>query len=210
MGYRDIINNLKPIEYSKYKDITSYEKLMIYVAKVLEDKSVPLTFNYLCISAFKMFPDAFCCDEEFKEFPSVDRLNRTYMHLKYVKKGQSYITGTTKEGYKLTIYGRSIAEEVNAILLNTKVDKSISAPPVDTYKKGFSKDYIMFKKSEGYKDFEETKRIDLMYIWEFFNVTPYSRLKMINSYLKDILQYAKDSNDEECMEYVNEIINILK
>ena len=60
MGYKDIINSLEPIEYSKYKDITSYEKLMIYVAKILEEKKVPLTFNYLCISAFKIFPDAFC------------------------------------------------------------------------------------------------------------------------------------------------------
>ncbi|MBR6640974.1 MAG: hypothetical protein IKL08_02120, partial [Clostridia bacterium] len=84
MSYREIINKLKPIEYSKYKDVTSNEKLMIYVASVLEKQNVPLTFNYICIATFKMFPDTFWCDEEFKEFPSIDRLNRTYMHLKYV------------------------------------------------------------------------------------------------------------------------------
>jgi len=153
MGYREIINELEPIVYSKYKNITSYEKLMIYAAKKLVDRGVPLTLNYLCIAAFKIFPDAFCCDEEFKEFPSIDRLNRTYMHLKYVKGKEPYIAGTTREGYTMTTLGIRTADEVEMIISNTKENKSISAPLVDTHKKGFSKDYSLFINTEEYKIF---------------------------------------------------------
>lgn len=210
MNYKDKINILKEYKYSQYKDISSSEKLMVFVAYTLQQNHVPLTFNYLCISSFKMFPEKFCLDEEFKEFPSVDRLNRTYMHLKYVKKGKPYITGTTNEGYKLTTYGEAVAEEVESLLNNSIVDKTIIAPPVDQHKKGFSKDYSKFKKSEGFENYKLTGNVDVMYIFEFFNVTPYTRIKMINKNLEDVLGYAKQFDDKELETYVNKAIEIIK
>lgn len=209
MGYKDIINNLKPIEYSKYKDITSYEKLMIYVAKVLEDKNVPLTFNYLCISAFKIFPDAFCCDEEFKEFPSVDRLNRTMMHLKYVKNAKPYIAGSVKTGYEITNIGKSVALQVENIINNTKEDKSIEAPKVDKHKKGFSKDYVSFIEGEGYKKYLKTNKIDIMYVWEFFKVIPYTQIKSTKENLKHVMEYAKENKDEKCMKFIDGVLKLI-
>lgn len=210
MSYKEKIDNLKEYNYSQYKDVSSCEKLMIFVAYTLQQNNVPLTFNYLCISSFKMFPEKFCLDEEFKEFPSVDRLNRTYMHLKYVKKGKPYITGTTSEGYKLTTYGESVAEEVEALLNNSVVDKTIVAPPVDQHKKGISKDYSKFKESAGFEKYKSTGKVDVMYIFEFFNVTPYTRIKMINKNLTDILEYTKQFDDTELESYVNKAIEIIR
>lgn len=210
MSYKEKIDILEEYDYSQYKDISSCEKLMIFVAYTLQQKNVPLTFNYLCISSFKMFPEKFCLDEEFKEFPSVDRLNRTYMHLKYVKKGKPYITGTTGEGYKLTSYGVSVAEEVEALLSNSVVDKTITAPSVDQHKKGISKDYSKFKASEGFEKYKSTGNVDLMYIFEFFNVTPYTRMKMIDKNLVDILEYARQFHDLELEDYVDKTIKIIK
>ena len=54
MSYKEIINSYQAIDYSKYKDITSYEKLMLYVARELKKSKVPLTFNYLCVATFKI------------------------------------------------------------------------------------------------------------------------------------------------------------
>lgn len=211
MSYKETINNFKPIDYSKYKDITSYEKLMLYVARKLRKAGVPLTFNYLCVATFKIFPDVFCIDEEFKEFPSADRLNRTLMHLKYVKKGKKpFITGSTKEGYELTLLGKSIAEEVEAIINNTKIDKTVKVKAVDGHKKGFSKEYLNFVEGKGYQDYIATKNVDLMYIWEFYNVTPFTRIKNITENLKDVITYAKEQNNIDCIEYVNKILEKLK
>lgn len=209
MGYKEIINDLKPIDYSKYKDITSYEKLMIFVAKKIEGKGVPLTFNYLCIAAFKIFPDVFCCDEEFREFPSVDRLNRTLMHLKYVKTGKPYITGSPKLGYSITKYGYMIAEEVETLIGYTEINKNIEKPVIDKHKKGFN-DYSEFISGEGYKNYLKTGEIDDMYIWSFFKVTPYTQLKSTIKNLKDILSYAKEQKDEKCIKYIEQIIEIIK
>lgn len=209
MSYREIINKLKPIEYSKYKDVTSNEKLMIYVASVLEKQNVPLTFNYICIATFKMFPDTFWCDEEFKEFPSIDRLNRTYMHLKYVPNGKPYIAGTMKSGFKITSVGKAVAQNVESIIKNGISDSTIKAPPVDMHKKGFDKDYVGFKENQGYKEYEMTGKIDLMKMWSFFGITPYTQIKKTKDNLNNILEYAKNMNDKEFAEYVEKILKML-
>ena len=210
MSYKDKINSLKKYDYSQYRNISSCEKLMTFAAYTLQNSKVPLTFNYLCIASFKLFPEKFCLDEEFKEFPSVDRLNRTYMHLKYVKKGKPYITGTTGEGYKLTTYGEAVAEEVESLLNNSVIDKTIVAPQVDQHKKGISKDYTLFKESDGFKEYRENGKIDIIKVFEFFNVTPYTRIKMVNSNLEDIQSYAKQFKDKDLENYVSKVIEMIK
>lgn len=208
MGYRDIINSLEPLSYSKYKDITSYEKLMIYAIMILERKKVPLTFNYICIATYKIFPDRFCFDEEFKEYPSGDRLNRTLMHLKYVKNGKPCVAGSVKTGYTLTKLGYSVAEEVENIINNTKQDDKIKAPVVDQHKKGYGKDYIAFISGNGYKQYLETGFFDEMYVWEFYKITPYTQMKRTKENLKDVLEYAKEKDDKECQSFIEKILKL--
>lgn len=205
MSYKEIINDLKAIEYSKYRDITSNEKLMIYSAYILEKKKVPLTFNYICVASFKLFPEKFCCDEEFKEFPSVDRLNRTMMHLKYVKKGKPYIAGSVENGYSLTTFGRANAIEVESIINNTEINQNIKAPTVDKHKKGISGDYLKLISTKEYIEFIESGKIDNMFIWKFYNVIPYTQIKFIKENLNIIKQYAKESSDESCITFVEKI-----
>ena len=208
MGYKKIIDGFMPIEYSKTKDITSYEKLMLYAANELAKNNVPLTFNYVCIASFKLFPERFCCDEEFKEFPSVDRLNRTYMHLKYVKKGKSYIAGTMKEGFTLTTYGKAMAAEVEALINGTEIDKTIKPVPVDAHKKGNSQ-YYKFIESEGFRTYLENKTIDLKHIWKFFDVAPFTKTKKIKENLELIAQYAEENDNRECVDYTKNLVKML-
>ena len=211
MNYKQIINNLRAYDYSKYMNITSYEKLMIYAAYVLNKpikdltkkeldiilygSDVPLTFNYICIASFKLFPEKFCCDEEFKEFPSVDRLNRTMMHLKYVKKGKPYLAGSVGNGYSLTSFGKANAIEVESVINNSIVDKTIKAPTIDEHKKGFGKNYAKFIESVAFKNYELTKDVDLMFIWGFFNVIPFTQIKYVNENLEEIKIYAKENEN---------------
>ena len=207
MSYKQLIDNIKPFQYSEYSSITSNEKLMLYAALVLEKMNIPLTFNYLCVATFKIFPEKFCLDEEFKEFPSVDRLNRTVMHLKYVKNSPPYIAGSVKDGYDLTKLGRTYALEVEAIIYNTEVDKTIKAPPVDRHKKGFSKDYLLFKEGSGYKKYLDTGIVDEMYIWEYYKIIPFTQMKSTKENLGNILNYAKERKDDECATFIETILS---
>lgn len=206
MGYKEIINSIQPFDYSKYKDITSKERLMLYAAVFLERNNVPLTFNYLCVAAFKFFPQALCMDEEFPEFPSVDRLNRTYMHLKYVKSGKPYIVGTQGNGFNLTPYGRALAVETEAIIANSKLDSSTKAPIVDRHKSGSLQDYDKFIASECFIKYKESGLLDMNLVWKHFNVIPYTLMSKIKGKLVEIKKYASSIEDKACVECVKLII----
>lgn len=206
MGYKEIINSIQPFDYSKYKDIGSYERLMLYAAFYLEKNNVPLTFNYLCVASFKFFPAALCIDEEFPEFPSVDRLNRTYMHLKYVKKGTPYISGTQGNGFTLTPFGRALAKETEAIIANSKLETSIKAPIVDQHKFGSLRDYTKFMASECFIKFKETGLLEMNLVWKYFNVIPYTQIKKIKDKLSEIRKYAATKEDGTCIECIKAII----
>ncbi len=209
MTFKEIINNIKKIDYSKYSTIKGDGRYIAYTAYKLSELSVPLTFNYLCIAAFKFFPDVLCCDEEFKEFPSVDKLNRAMMHAKYVKNGKPYITGTTEKGYELTSYGKTIAMEMESIFNNIKVDKTIKVPVIDQHKKGFGHDYAAFINSDGYKKYLDDKVVDEKFIWKYYKVTPYTQIKKIKDNLNLVSSYANNNNDEICIEFINEIMKFL-
>lgn len=205
MSYKEKIDSLKTIDYSKYSRITSNEKLMLYAALKLEELGVPLTFNYLCVASYNLFTDVFCLDSEYKNHLSPDRLNRTIMHLKYVKKGTSFIAGSPEDGYQLTAAGRKIAKEVELIITNTSIDKNINAPIVDKHKKGIVQDYYKIIKSEGYIKFVNENTIDMNLIWKYFNVIPYTQIKSIQATLNDVSSYAKEQNDDTCCEYVKKV-----
>lgn len=206
MTYKEIINSIVPIDYSKYANISSNEKLCVFAAYYLEKNGVPLNFNYLCIATYKMFPDKFCADEEFKEFPSVDRLNRTVLHcVRPSNEKNRLLIGDVRLGYSLTKMGVAVAQQVENEIngLHAKVN---DIPVIDKHKKGHITDYLKFTKSDLYKIFQETREIDLFYVWDYFETFPYSDIDKIKKSLKEIEIVAKDKNDTVCIDLINDIL----
>jgi len=206
MTFKDIINSIEPIEYSRYASVSSNEKLCIYASYYLETHNVPLSFNYICIATFKMFPDKFCVDEEFPEFPSVDRLNRTVLHcVKPSNAKNRLLIGDVRLGYTMTKMGILVAKQVE-MEINGHHEEVVKKKPVDDYKKGYLNDYQKFIKSDSYRIYVASKEIDLFYVWDYFEVFPYTEVDRIKKTLKNIGIAAKEKNDLICIELVNEII----
>ena len=201
--YKEIINSLKPVAYSKYKEITSNEKLMAYTALILEEKWVPLTFNYLCIAAFKLFPWKFCCDEEFREFPSVDRLNRTMMHMKYQQWKPSYLAWSIKTWYSITNLWRQNALMTKNIIDSTKDTGEAEQITTDKHKE-WSWKYKQLLEDPWFKEYVKTWKFDEIAIYDFFEVTPFTQIDYIKKTLTAWLEYAesKENGNEKCSEYI--------
>ncbi len=208
MSYKDIIEGIQAIPYSKYKSISSNEKLAVYAAYYLSENDVPLYFNYICIASFKFFPDKFCCDEEFKEYPSVDRLNRTLLHM-HTNRSSAYLTGTVKNGFKITKLGRLVAKQVSDEINNVVEDNNEKAPVVDLHKKGFIQEYTKFIESEFYKNFVENNMINIDYLWKLYRVIPYSRVTAIKKDLDNVRARAQEIGDTNCVECIDELIKQL-
>ncbi len=207
MSYKKLILWLKPIEYNKYSQISSNEKLMLYAALKLTEKEIPLTFSYLCIATFKFFPEKFYFDEEFREYPAWEKLNRTYMHLKYTKWKQPYISWSITDWFFLTKYWRQQAEGVTETIDNWKITTTTTKKTInDSHKQGRWQ-YQLFIQSDWYKNFEEKWVYDEMNVWYFFKVTPYTQTPLIEKKLKTWLTYAKEDKDTKCIEYINKILS---
>lgn len=211
MSYKEIINNLKPIEYKSYFDDLSFEKFMLYTALTLEEMGIPLTFSYLCIATYKLFPEKFCFDDEFKEYPAWERLNRTYMHLKYVPKGKTpYISGSVGAWYSFTEFWRTEAKNAKAIIDSGEIQKKTPNKKKNVnWNKQWRWRYNDFLESRWFKEYEETWKFDEILVYSFFQVTPFTQKSNIKMSLNLWLGFAEEDNNIRCVEYIKRFLSTL-
>jgi hypothetical protein len=205
--YKEIIQNIKPFDYSQYVNISSNEKLAAYACYYLDKEGVPLTFNYICVACYKLFPDKFYFDEEFKEYPHIEKLNRTILHM-HTNKNYRIIIGSAKRGYQLTNAGRILAKQIESDILNKEIDNSIGRKKImDPHKKGVVQDYNKLLHSEFFINNKGSSGdIDLTFLWDFFQVIPYTQISKIKDYFIDVKNYAKSVNDEVCIDFCENIL----
>ncbi|MDD2516259.1 MAG: hypothetical protein PHF26_03510, partial [Candidatus Gracilibacteria bacterium] len=103
LNYVKFIKNIVP-EYKAeiYTNVSSREKLVVYAMAYLENNKIPLLFNYICVATFKLFPEKFGFGE-FNEYPHIEMLNRTILHLR--PRENNYAEGSVRQEYKITELG---------------------------------------------------------------------------------------------------------
>ncbi|MDY2913985.1 MAG: hypothetical protein SOV58_05090 [Candidatus Enteromonas sp.] len=205
MTYREIINSIEPFDSEQTDRVSSNEKLGAYTALYLKEHGVPLTFNYLCVAMYKMYPHVFYCDDDFKEYPSIDRLNRTLMHMTITKnKNDAILVGSAKMGYELTKVGEFTANQTHDALTGKIAGTTPKkrAASVDSHKEGPMKEYNDLKSSQQYRDFESSKKISSFTIWRLYKVTPFTQEGMIREKLKLAEIRAKELKDEMVLSFI--------
>lgn len=209
MSYKETINNLKPLEYKDYFEKLSYETFMLYTASFLEEKWIPITYSYLCIATYKLFPDMFPFDKEFKEYPDWEKLNRTYMHLRYPsnKKLPPCISWTKWTIFKFTEYWKEKAKIAKAKIGLTKITWDIKKKDDD--KQGRWRYDEFLQKCEWLKEYEETWKFDEMSIYSFFEVTPFTHKTIIRESLTMWKGFAEEDNNTRCVEYIKRFLATL-
>ncbi|MCK9197995.1 MAG: hypothetical protein WC123_04310 [Bacilli bacterium] len=211
LDYIKFIRNIVP-EYGSeiYINISSREKLVVYSMVFLEKNKIPLLFNYICISAFKLFPEKFRFGE-FDEYPHIEMLNRTILHLRPVE--NNYAEGSVRQGYKITELGYYIASEVENQLKGKTVTKKVNKIiQIDAVKKNPMNDLKKIEQNKIYKLWLSDDVIDESSFWNFFKVTPYSRINYVKREIKDIKLSAKLLNNDKIfkfMEFLEKKINSL-
>lgn len=201
--YSDFINMMKPFEYERYSNVSSREKLVAFVIKYLKDNEIPALFNYVCVAAFKLFPDKFYFSEEFRDFPHIEMLNRTLLHLR--PKENNYATGSAKIEYSLTPVGEEIAKQVESDLNSGKKLKVASRPLMDSHKNTIYADYEKLTNSDEYKDYLSSGRFQEQSVWSFFNVTPFTQTDQIKKFAKSARVAANEKRDVGAIKFINHV-----
>lgn len=211
MSFKDKINNLKPIEYKEHFKNLSFEKFMLYAALTLEEKEIPLTFSYLCIATYKLFPEKFWFDDEFTEYPAWEKLNRTYMHLKYVPKGKDpFLSWSIEKWYNLTNYWRQQAKMAKAIIDWDEIQITAPRTKKNVKVKQWRWKYNSFLNSNRYKKYDEKWEFDELWIYSFFWFSPFSQNEYIKNTLKTWKEYAKEDENIKCLQYIDKLLSMLQ
>ena len=211
MTYREIILSVPVFKPEQYAHIGAGDyKYGACAAYYLKQHDVPLTMNYLGIAMFKMFPDLFYCDEDFKEFPSLDRLNREIcMHMTITKKKEDAIlAGSAKKGFQLTKYGEFLGKQVYDSIVsgsssgvNTRVKEN-----VDSHKEGPLKEYQDIKKSIFFAEFCKTGQIAKNAVWKLYKVVPFTQETTIKKKIKLAESKAVECNDSDVLAFIAKLL----
>lgn len=209
MNDSDKLRQIKEIDYDRYVDISSLEKLAAYAIKYLEDNDISTTWTNLVIATYYLFPRKFAISEDFIDFPNAERLNRTLMHL-VPPKGRNYAIGSTKIDYTLTPLGRSIAEEVESTINKEAVVKNRKQKVISAIKTTPMTSYTDVKESDEYKKYIENKNFSDDMIWTLYKVIPFTQQEKILKKLVSGLRFAQEAGDTECAEFIEKMINSLR
>ncbi len=199
MKYLSFIRNIRATDREKYKDVSSREKLVVYTMKFLEDNNIPLSFNYICVATYKLFPERFHLGE-FEEYPHIEMLNRTILHLR--PQENNYAKGTAKIGYEITKLGYYIADQVSKELEGGFKKGKGSGIIIDQVKKMPSNTAMKYLNSSIYKKWKESLEITEDDFWNLFKTIPYSRIDYIKNEIKELKNFTKSKEDDEKASFV--------
>lgn len=208
MSDNEKLRKIKEIDYDRYVDISSLEKLAAYAIKYLEDNNITTTWTNLVIATYYLFPRKFAISEEFIDFPNAERLNRTLMHL-VPPKGRNYAIGSSKIDYVLTPLGRSVAEEVEVTINKEAVVKNRKQEVISAIKTTPMTSYTDIKESSEYKNYVQSRDFSVDMIWTLYKVIPFTQQEKIMKKLISGLRFAQDAGDIECVEFIEKMMNSL-
>ena len=205
----DKIRAIKAFPFGQYAGISSREKLVVYAIKFLTEHGIDTTFDYVCVTAFKLFPEEFKLSSEFPEFPDIAGLNRTLMHLR--PEDRDLATGKTNTNYQLTKKGQALADMVAEGLEKGVYNVSEQTVRHDEVRNKLdAKNYLEFTRKEEYKQYLSDDQYDLSLIWQIFEVIPFTCLENILARLKNIITVAESKKDVTCLNLARRMCADLK
>ena len=209
MNENEKLRNIKEIDYDRYVDISSLEKMAAYAIKYLNDNQINTTWTNVVIATYSLFPRRFAISEDFLDFPNAERISRTLMHL-VPPKGRNYAIGSSKIDYTLTPLGCEVANEVEGIINQEAKIKNRKQEVISSIKTTPMTTYTDIKDSEEFKNYCEKKEYSIDMVWTLYKVIPFTQLDKITKKLVSALKYSQECGDTKCKEFINKMINSIQ
>ena len=203
------LRKIKEIDYDRYVDISSLEKMAAYAIKYLEDNDINTTWTNVVIATYSLFPRRFAISEDFLDFPNAERISRTLMHL-VPPKGRNYAIGSSKIDYTLTPLGREVANEVEIIINNEAAVKNRKQEVISSIKTTPMTSYTDIKNSLELKKYCDNNEYSIDMIWTLYKVIPFTQQDKILKKLVSALRFSQECGDVKCEEFINKMINSIQ
>jgi len=150
-----------------------------------------------------LFPEKFYFSEEFNEYPHIEMLNRTILHLRPIER--NYASGSVRDGYELTPLGEEVARQVKSQIEHGVSSIDAIAKAIDPHKKTSENDLRNLMRSELYNDWLQGRKANEMEIWAHLGVTPYTQIEKIKSDIRATRDYAKSKGEKDVVDFLDYI-----
>ncbi|MBY0110929.1 hypothetical protein K2Y00_02920 [Patescibacteria group bacterium] len=188
---------LKPFPAKSYAEV-DLDRLAVYALYTLDQKHLPLYFEYAAVALFRLFPKKFSM-ANFSRYPDTYRINNSLRRLvgglgtKSEKAG--WVSGSVEHGFRMTDVGIEIAKQMDLLLKAPAGNKPVK-PLVSKTRGRFSSDDVKEIRASGAFDKWQTgKEINGHEFLAFLKAPPYTPKHLLAAHLtrlKDSALTAKD------------------
>jgi len=212
-AYKKFIKALKPFRGKQYENITQ-DQLAIFTMRFLEQKKIPLYFEYIGIAMFKLFPQKFSLIT-FKEYPDLYRIsNLLRLHLRPTER--NWAIGNIKTNFSITALGKEVAKETEKMLYNPDLQKKVLNKKKESKRiksiEGDIDEIInssLFKKWKERKE-EKKEEISEFEILSFLGVMSFTKKEIIKKRILKLKDICRNTKNKEALFFMNYIISLLK
>jgi hypothetical protein len=170
----------------------------------LENNQIKPTLINLEIASYKLFKEKFFFSKDFPEYPHTHIIDRAIFFLR--PKHENYATGDTKSSYKLTPKGQEVAKEVEKQLNDfVKLSPTKKIRPIDEKRETIQNTYEKFRNTFTFKEYNGGE-IPSFYIWDFYEVTPFTQINKIVLDLQNVIEFAQKNADTLMVNFLNNIL----
>lgn len=201
IDFKKKILTIKPFKTKSYENF-DLDRLAIYAMHFLEEKKIPLYFDYIASTLFKLFPEKFSM-ANFKQYPDTNRISKALRRL-VDEKRRNWATGSIENGFYMTETGKEIAIQVGNLLLGPYT-KSKRPLPVFRKSRGRSPkdDMEEIKGSEVFQRWQQNNyKITDYDILSFLKAVPYTPKILLLQYLNNLKQSAAMIKDKKTVKFL--------
>ncbi|MDO8574913.1 MAG: hypothetical protein Q7R61_01415 [bacterium] len=204
-----MVLGLKPLSIKGYEKL-DLDRLVIYALYMLEEKGIPLYFDYICVGLFKLFPRKFSL-ANFKQYPDVFRIHNAVRRTTGAlsdKDKKRWANGSSEHGFSLTDLGREIAKQVARLIENPKLQKDrVKHIETKTRGRSFSDDVQEIKESDTFKKWQSDQDINNYEFFAFLKAASYTPKQLIAEHLKRLKTSAMSAKDKEVLKFLSWLEN---
>lgn len=191
---------LKPFKVKNY-DFLDLDRLMIYVLFLLEQKKVPLYFDYIAVASFKLFPRKFSM-ASFKQYPDTNRISKALRRLIDPKR-KNWAKGSIEHGFFLTEAGREMAIQASKLLRKPSRQRKRLSIIMRSRGRSPKDDIEDIEKSEIFQKWlQKNYQINDYEVLSFLNAMPYTPKELLSQYLEQLKQSAATIKNEKVSNFL--------
>jgi len=194
------IIELKALTPKSYANI-DLDRLAVHALCVLEQRKIPLYFDYAAVALFRLFPKKFSM-ANFSRYPDTNRINKALRRLTDQAR-KSWATGSVENGFSLTDLGREVGKQVLDIL-NNPDRQGVVKTPTPTRSRGRSAvvETSDIRSSETFKKWSAKESISNYEFFAFLKAAPYTPKPLLLEHLTRLKNSATTAGDKEVLGFL--------